>query len=343
LHYLAAYAPFISADRKITGFLHLPYFEKQNERSREVSGLLSALLNIYVLLFALTLFVTAFISSRITKPLALIQEKLAGIRLGKRSEPIVYAGQDEIGLLVQEYNRMVQELADSAEKLARSERESAWREMARQVAHEIKNPLTPMRLSIQHLLRAWNDQSTDRELMLKRVTQTLIEQIDSLSYIATEFSNFAQLPPALPQRMDLVDAVRRTVSLFSESYPDWIRMDVPDKPCIVMADKEQLGRIFSNLLKNAIQAIPDDRKGAIIVNVTTEDKTVRVDIKDNGEGVAEEIKSKIFVPNFTTKSGGTGLGLAMVKNLIEQAHGEVSFSSREGLGTTFTVRWPLAV
>ena len=253
---------------------------------------------------------------------------------------MLFRSRDEIGMLVEEYNRMVHELAASAEKLARSERESAWREMARQVAHEIKNPLTPMRLSIQHLLRAWNDQTTDREELLKKVSHTLIEQIDSLSHIATAFSNFAQMPQGYPEPTDLLEALKKTYNLFNESYPGIISLDVPDQPLMVMADKEQLGRIFSNLIKNAVQAIPDNKKGEIVVRLSIKNKMVLIQVEDNGIGIPEELKPKIFVPNFTTKSGGTGLGLAMVKNLVEQAGGIVYFTDRHEGGTVFTVEWP---
>ncbi|MEY4594030.1 MAG: hypothetical protein RIQ47_440, partial [Bacteroidota bacterium] len=217
LEYIAGYAPFVGANGKMTGYLHLPYFEKQQERNREISGFLSALLNIYVLLFALAVFLTAFVSSRITQPLSLIQERLAGMRFGRKSEPIVYAAKDEIGQLVVEYNRMLKELADSADKLARSERETAWREMAKQVAHEIKNPLTPMKLSVQQLQRAWKDHRDDREAMTQKMAQTLIQQIDTLSAIATEFSNFAKMPQANPVELDLNAILASTISLFSSS------------------------------------------------------------------------------------------------------------------------------
>jgi len=342
LNYIAAYAPFIGAKGEMTGYLHLPYFEKQQERNREISGFLSALLNIYVLLFAIAVFLTAFVSSRITQPLSLIQERLAGIRFGRKSEPIEYAAKDEIGQLVVEYNRMLKELADSADKLARSERETAWREMAKQVAHEIKNPLTPMKLSVQQLQRAWKEHRDDREAMTEKMAQTLIQQIDTLSAIATEFSNFAKMPQANPVELDLNALLTSTVALFSSSYPHEFRFSCPQESLPVMADKDQMNRVFSNLIKNAVQAIPDDRNGIIEVHVVRQDESAIVTVRDNGVGIPEELIGKIFVPNFTTKSGGTGLGLAMVKNIVEQSGGEVSFTSIPGEGTTFTVRLQLA-
>jgi hypothetical protein len=342
LEYIAGYAPFVGANGKMTGYLHLPYFEKQQERNREISGFLSALLNIYVLLFALAVFLTAFVSSRITQPLSLIQERLAGMRFGRKSDPIVYAAKDEIGQLVVEYNRMLKELADSADKLARSERETAWREMAKQVAHEIKNPLTPMKLSVQQLQRAWKDHHDDREAMTEKMAKTLIQQIDTLSAIATEFSNFAKMPQANPVELDLNSLLSSTISLFSSSSTHEFRFSCPQEVITVVADKDQLNRVFSNLIKNAVQAIPDDRKGLISLHLYSENQMAVVTVQDNGSGIPEDLTGKIFVPNFTTKSGGTGLGLAMVKNIVEQNGGSVSFESVVDEGTIFTVRLPIA-
>jgi signal transduction histidine kinase len=342
LNYIAAYAPFLSPQGNMTGFLQLPYFEKQKERSREISGFLSALLNIYVLLFALAVFLTAFISSRITQPLSLIQEKMAGVRLGRKNEPIRYAAKDEIGQLVDEYNRMLKELSDSAERLAQGEREGAWREMAKQVAHEIKNPLTPMKLSVQHLQRAWKEHREDREAMTEKMAQTLIQQIDTLSSIASEFSNFAQMPRPEPVVLDIRTVLEKSIELFRDSSDHRFSFATLSSPVLVKADPAQLNRVFSNLLKNAVQAVPEGREGRIDVELVLAGDSVRISIRDNGVGISEEQRSRIFVPNFTTKSGGTGLGLAMVKNIVEQCGGRVTFESTPGTGTVFTLELPLS-
>ncbi|MFM2136737.1 MAG: hypothetical protein RL021_2137, partial [Bacteroidota bacterium] len=341
LNYIAAYAPFLSGRGEMMGFLQLPYFEKQKERSREISGFLSALLNSYVLLFALAVFLTAFISSRITQPLSLIQERMAGVRLGRKNEPIRYESKDEIGQLVDEYNRMLKELSDSADRLAQGEREGAWREMARQVAHEIKNPLTPMKLSVQHLQRAWKEHREDREAMTEKMAQTLIQQIDTLSAIATEFSNFAQMPKADPAVVDVQQILEQCLHLFRKSSEHEFHFNGSADPVFVKADPAQLNRVFSNLLKNAIQAIPTERRGIITVGLTVQRDQVVITVQDNGVGISDDQRPRIFVPNFTTKSGGTGLGLAMVKNIVEQSGGGVAFESVPGEGTVFTVRLPL--
>jgi len=342
LKYIAAYSPFTDRSGKVTGYLNLPYFEKQNELNREISGFLSALINIYVLLFAMAVLVTLFISSRITKPLLLIQEKLRGFRMGKRNEPILYKRKDEIGQLVQEYNRMLDELTLSADKLAQSERESAWREMAKQVAHEIKNPLTPMKLSVQHLQRAWAENSTDKEELLDKMAKTIIQQIDTLSNIATEFSNFAKMPEAIIQRIDVCSVLSSAVSLFRDTPDVVFELKLPTEALYIKADPEQLMRAFSNLLKNAIQAIPTERKGLITVNLERDPEDYcTINVSDNGIGIPENQKDKIFSPNFTTKSSGMGLGLSMVKNIVQMAGGTIWFTSKYNEGSSFKIRLPL--
>jgi signal transduction histidine kinase len=342
LSYLSAYEPVLSASNAVIGFINLPYFSRQDELKKEISSFLVTLINIYVLLFAFSVFITFVISGRITEPLQLIQQRLGKIRLGMRNELIEWDRDDEIGGLVREYNRMVEELAESADRLARSERESAWREMAKQVAHEIKNPLTPMKLGVQHLHRAWREKSPNLDTIMQQVTQTLVEQIDTLSNIATEFSNFAKMPRAVNEKVDLSAVVRSAVALYGENEHATITCyEHPPQGITVYADREHLMRVFSNLLKNAIQAIPEGTKGHIHVEMKREANHVSVSVRDNGVGISEDAAARIFTPNFTTKTGGMGLGLAMVKNMVEQAGGTVGFSSRTGEGTTFTVVLPL--
>ncbi len=341
LSYISAYEPFRNGQGKVTGYLHLPYFEKQNELNNEISTFLSALINIYVLLFALAVMITLFISSRITKPLGLIQEKLSNIRLGGTNELIEYRRRDEIGGLVNEYNRMIEELAASAEKLARSERETAWREMAKQVAHEIKNPLTPMKLSVQHLQRAWEEKSPQLGEIFQRISQTLVEQIDTLSNIATEFSNFAQMPQAKKEPVDLTKTLLSGIDLFKELPGITIHFSGDKNEKIVFADKDQLTRVFSNLLKNAIQAIPSGKAGIIKISVSTTDDSYVISVTDNGAGISAEQLNRIFTPSFTTKSGGMGLGLSIVKSIVESSGGKIWFETKEHEGTTFFVSLPM--
>ncbi|MGQ0827619.1 MAG: ATP-binding protein [Bacteroidota bacterium] len=338
LEYLSAYIPFKNKEGKLLAYLNLPYFAKQSELEKEISGFLVALINIYVLLFALSIITAIFISNYVTKPLKLIQDKLSKIKLGKTNEPIDWKDEDEIGNLVREYNRMILELSNSAELLAKSERESAWREMAKQVAHEIKNPLTPMKLSVQHLQRTWKDNAPDMDQKMERLTQTIIEQIETLSSIATEFSNFAKMPKTHLEKIDIQEILLNSIALFHNT--ENIHIDFTNEcfgEAIVLADKEQLLRVFNNLLKNAVQAIPENKEGKINVILKTEKQQVLISITDNGMGIKDDVLDKIFVPNFTTKTGGMGLGLAMVKNILESSGGKIWFITKSGIGTTFYV------
>lgn len=341
LKYLSAYIPLKNKDGKLLAYLNTPYFAKQNELEKEISGFLVALINIYVLLFALSIVTAILISNYVTKPLKLIQDKLSKIKLGKTNELIEWPEKDEIGSLVSEYNRMILELTKSAELLAKSERESAWREMAKQVAHEIKNPLTPMKLSIQHLKRIWKDDAPDMDQKMERLTQTIIEQIDTLSTIATEFSNFAKMPKANLEKINVQQILLNSIALFHDSENIHIDFEneATDK-AYVLADKEQLLRVFNNLIKNAIQAIPEEREGKIEISLKKENLFYIISIKDNGIGIAEDDLNKIFVPNFTTKTGGMGLGLAMVKSIIESSGGKIGFETDPGVGSTFFVALP---
>ena len=342
LRYTAAYEPLQNSSNKNIGFLSLPYFDKDTELKRDISGFLVTLINLYVLLFSIATLVAFFISNRITQPLRIIQESLRKTKLGSVNEPIVWKTRDEIGGLINEYNRMVNELQKSAELLAKSERESAWREMAKQVAHEIKNPLTPMKLGIQHLQRAINDNHPNKEELVRKISNTMIEQIDTLSNIATEFSHFAKMPKPEYTVVELIAVLQHTVDLYDEDDDsDILFADHPEE-VMVRGDKDQLVRVFGNLIKNALQAIPDNRKGLVTISISLPDdddkRYVVVSVKDNGKGIPSDQLGKIFVPNFTTKSSGTGLGLAMVKAMTEGMGGNVWFETEEGEGTVFYVK-----
>ncbi len=340
LTYLSAYVPFVNANGELMAFLNLPYFTKQNILRNDITTLVVAILNIYVLLVLLTIAMAVIISDQITRPLKLIQKKFSEIKLGKKNEQIVYHGKDEIAGLVDEYNRMVKELAKSVELLARSERESAWREMAKQIAHEIKNPLTPMKLSVQHLWRSFKDNREDFDEYLEKVTNTLIEQIENLSFIASEFSNFAKMPKAVNEEINLVDAIKSVLQLFDNTEDVEFLFDFESGVLPVYADKEQLSRVFINLIKNAIQSIPESRKGRIGINAVLSGGMVRVSITDNGKGIPDELLNKLFTPSFTTKSSGMGLGLTIVKNIIESFEGHITFKTRVNQGTTFLIELP---
>ncbi len=341
MKYLSAYTPFFDDNGKVMGYLNLPYFSRQNELSNEISNFLVALVNIYGLLVVLSLLAALVVSNYITKPLSIIQEKLKNISLGKRNEMIQWKGTDEIGSLVSEYNRKVLELSESADKLAKSEREGAWREMAKQVAHEIKNPLTPMKLNVQYLKRLYKDIPQEEfEERLTKISNSLIEQIDTLSNIATEFSNFARMPDPVLEEIDMLSVIENCEQLYSDKEEVKISIQNIAENTLVKADKDQMLRVFNNLVKNAIQSIPEGRSGNIEMNLKNLNNKIIVEIRDNGKGISEDDKEKIFIPNFTTKNSGMGLGLAMVKKMIEGIDGKIWFESTENIGTTFYIELP---
>ncbi len=343
LRYLSAYVPFFNRNNKLLAYLNLPYFTRQDVLASELSSLVVGIVNFYVFLIIISLTLVVFLARKVTQPLILIQDKIGAIKLGGPNEKIMYQADDEIGALVKEYNKMIDELALSAEMLARSERESAWREMAKQVAHEIKNPLTPMRLSVQHLNRALTAQPDNWEKILNNFSNTLIEQIDNLSAIATEFSNFAKMPRTKNQVFNILEILHPTVELFQSDSSAKIELKKPAGEYYpVYADKEQLSRVFVNLIKNGVQSIPAEREGKVSIEVTKENNFVQVTISDNGKGIPEEMRDKLFQPNFTTKSGGMGLGLAIVKSIVENAGGSIDFTTRLNQGSSFIVKLPLS-
>lgn len=341
LSFLSAYAPLTNSSGETVAYLNLPYFAKQSGLQKEILTLLSALVNIYVLLIIIAVAVAIFISRKITEPFDAIGKNIQQVKLGKENKPIEWNSDDEIGRLVKEYNNMIQKLGESAETLAKSERESAWREMAKQVAHEIKNPLTPMKLSVQHLQHSYKEQRPGWDKNIERMTQTMIEQIDTLAHIASEFSNFAKMPKANNEKINIADTITNVVALYNETKNCKIEFNSVVNNLFVLADREQLQRVFNNLIKNAIQSVPETREGKIFITLEKPNNTVLIKIQDNGTGISDEMKDKIFTPNFTTKSTGMGLGLAMVKSIIENCGGVIWFETIVDKGTVFFIALPL--
>jgi signal transduction histidine kinase len=341
LSYMSVYKPIINNRGKILGTINLPYFITQDKYSQEISTFIVAFINLYVLLLLASIVIAIFIANQITRPLVVIQENLQKMQLGKHNEPIYYRRNDEIGSLVKEYNKKVDELAVSADLLARSERESAWREMAKQVAHEIKNPLTPMKLNIQHLQRA-KGRGKEYNEYIERVTATLIEQIDNLSNIATEFSNFAQIPNARNQVFELAGQMKKVIGLFETDDRAEIKFNYNGFENIcVNADREQLSRAIINLVKNAIQAIPEEKKGKIEISLNRREHMAVIAVSDDGLGIPVELRDKLFSPSFTTKTSGMGLGLAIVKNIVENFSGKIWFETELEKGSTFYIEIPV--
>lgn len=339
LFYLSSYIPIRNEKREIVGFLNLPYFDTETDLKREISELLLSLINIYVLLLVMAILAGLFITNSITQPLSKIGEKLSSVNILAKNEPLKWKNNDEIGALIEQYNEMIVELQKGAEKLAKNEREGAWREMAKQIAHEIKNPLTPMKLSIQHLQRAIKDNPDSAKDLTPRVAATLIEQIDNLSEIANAFSSFAKMPKPEREVIALIPILDGVVELFSSENVVF-QKKYETKNVEIYADKHQMVSVFNNLIKNAIQATETKNDRNITIKIKKEKKFVIISIQDKGIGITKEMENKIFTPNFTTKSSGTGLGLSISKQIIENSDGEIWFTSSENVETIFYIKIP---
>ncbi|MCB2378219.1 HAMP domain-containing histidine kinase [Hymenobacter sp. BT635] len=332
----------------VVGYVGIPFFDSEKELDNKLIELISTILNIFTVMFILFLVLTFIASRLLTSPLKVLTEKLRHTTLTGQNEMLAYESSDEIGLLVREYNAMLLKLEESKQELATQEKEAAWREMARQVAHEIKNPLTPMKLSLQFLQKAIAEKRPNAEELIGRISQTLITQVDVLSDIATSFSNFTNLPAMRPERLDVASILRRCVGLHQGgARGGGIDLELPeaaeDGRFVVFADENLLVRTFNNLLINALQAVPDSRKPRITASmkVVGADR-VQVCIQDNGAGIPENVRDKVFVPNFTTKESGSGIGLAVARRGIESAGGKIWFETEEGVGTQFYIELPLA-
>ena len=335
LNYLSLYAPIYNTNKKLLGYLNLPYFGKQSVLINELSGIISTLINVYVILFIISILSGLILSGYITLPLRILKQQMAMVSLGSKNEAIVWESDDEVGKLVSEYNSMIDKLDKSAGLLAKSEREIAWREMAKQVAHEIKNPLTPMKLNIQYLQHIIKNDPAGFEERFTKASNGIIEQIDALANIATEFSNFAKLPSGELEKINLAEVIYSTVNLFAKEKNIKITVNLHSKDILILANKEQMLRVFNNLLKNSIQATSEMPDPHIEIKSIDKDGKYLITVSDNGCGIPEELKQNIFTPNFTTKSTGSGLGLAMIKNIFETINAQIWFESMEHKGTIF--------
>ena len=325
---------------KPLGILNLPYVEDEGFYENELNSFLIRLGQVYSLMLVVAFALAYFLSTYITKSLKTISDKISETSLNQKNEKIVLeANSKEINLLIKSYNAMVDELERSAIKLAQGEREEAWREMAKQVAHEIKNPLTPMRLTVQSFQRKFDPNNPDVKQKMKDYSETLIQQIDTMNAVASAFSNFASMPAQENETLNVVEVVELAMDIFNEEYIVFEK----DSPIIISKiDRTQLIRIITNLVKNAIQSIPENQENkSILVRVKKEFDNVLIIVKDNGIGIQYKDKNRIFEPKFTTKSSGMGLGLGIIKNIIENYKGTITFESEYGKGTTFTVALPI--
>jgi two-component system, NtrC family, nitrogen regulation sensor histidine kinase NtrY len=325
---------------KPMGILNLPYEENTEFYDNEVQNFLIRFGQVYVFMFLISIVLSYFLSSYITKSLKIISDKMQETQLNQRNEKIVIEdGSKEINLLIKSYNNMVDKLEESATILAQSEREQAWREMAKQVAHEIKNPLTPMRLTVQSFQRKFDSTDVNISKKLDDYTKTILQQIDTMSSVANAFSNFATMPAQQNETLNVVYIVKMALEIFNE---DFIQFSALEDEIIAKLDRTQLIRVITNLVKNAVQAIPEEQENKMVfVTVFRQDNEVKIAVKDNGKGISEENIERVFEPKFTTKSSGMGLGLAIIKNIIENYNGTITFDTQSNEGTEFLVSFPI--
>lgn len=339
-NYLSDYTNLKNAKGERIAILNIPYLQDDESNRKDLREFLSSIGLVYVFLLIGALIITIILSNSITSNLQILTRRIQSIDLTNDNDRIEWQGDNELGMLVNAYNEMLQKLEENKTLLAKKERESAWREMARQVAHEIKNPLTPIKLSIQHLEATADFQSEAWTHKFKKTMQMIIEQIEALDKIASEFSEFAKIPDAANQEVNLQQAIRSVALLFEDENTE-IDVNLAEERLIVQGDKERIGRVLNNLVKNAKQALHNTPEPWLKIDLVKQEEFAILTVTDNGSGIPEDIKPKIFQPNFTTKSSGTGLGLAICKQIIEQANGEIWFESLSGSHTTFFIKLPL--
>lgn len=318
--------------------LNIPYNSTDlNDINKEIKTEVLLLVKIYTFLFLLSGLIAIFLLKQITRPLKILTEKLKDVEITKQNEPIFWPVNDELGLLISQYNNLINELKEKAERLAKSERQGAWKKMAQQIAHEIKNPLTPMRLSVQHFEKTVLKNDNALNQTVKEFTSTMIQQIDAMSAVASAFSNFASLTKQVLETFKLEEEVEKIADLYNK---EGVIFKSNVSSSYVTIDKTHLTRVLNNLIKNAIQSVYKQKEKKIIIKIKSIGEFWSIQVKDNGSGIKNEIRDKIFEPNFTTKNSGMGLGLAMVKNIVHDFGGEISFITKLGIGTTFFVKIP---
>lgn len=341
--YYSLYAPLFNRSGKIIAIVNIPYYSMGSGSWSNSSNIIATIINIYLLLIIAAVLGGVMLSNSLSRPLNEISKKMQLLNVSRQAEHIDYNNKDELGILVSAYNKMVDDLEESTKQLAQSEREQAWREMARQIAHEIKNPLTPMRLSIQHLIRLKQQNVPEWQKKFDDIAISLIEQIDILSEAASEFSSFSRFYSEELTKVDLKALVKEQISLFNTRDNVEIVLQSKTEDSIVIARKGQIVRVLVNLISNAVQAVETLKEGKIEVSILDECENVRLKVEDNGAGVPDELTGKLFKPNFTTKSGGTGLGLYICRSIIEQSQGSISYNRSAALGGacfTFALKRP---
>lgn len=339
--YLSDYTILRNANGDKLAILNLPYEHNEDVQQSDLPEFLRSIALTYLILFIAAIGLTILFSNSITKNFAILSERMTSVDLNAHNKPLEWTQDDDIGLLIKAYNDMLAKLSESRDLLAKKEREGAWREMARQIAHEIKNPLTPIKLSVQHLQATSDFSSEIWQTKFKNTMTMIIQQIESLNKIASQFGEFAQIPKTAKEKILIKTAIEDVVTLFIHK-PAKIELHLENDSLESIIDLDALRRVIANLVKNAHQALVDVDNGLITISLSQNGQNARIEVADNGPGVEVAIKSKIFQPNFTTKSSGTGLGLAICQQIIEQARGRIWLESNSNRGARFIIELPLA-
>lgn len=336
-NYLASYIELVNGSFVPIGYISVPFYVSNAQIHKDIDEFLGRMFPAYLLVLVLCLAFGLTISRQMTRSFNDLSENMRQFRIGQHNARLVYPRKDEVGVIVEQYNQMADKLEESAERLARSEREGAWRTMARQIAHEINNPLTPMKLSIQQMRRLHEQEDERFDVYFNRSTLLLMDQIDDLSHIASSFSSFAKMPEVIPMEVDVAERLFAVISLFRNNQHNTpIRYVGAEQGVLARTDEKQIAEVFTNLIKNALQAIDANPEGDIIVILKERETEVEISVSDNGGGIPPEVQDKVFVPNFTTKSAGTGLGLAICKHIVDGSGGDIRFETSPQ-GTTFFV------
>ncbi len=343
LNYKAVYWAIRSFENnQLLAILNIPFFDAEDERDKKLTGIFTTIINIFTIIFLIFVITSYFTSNLLTEPLAIITQKIRRTTLQTTNEPLQWDSDDEIGLLVNEYNKMLIKLEASKKALAQSEKEAAWRQMAKQVAHEIKNPLTPMKLTLEHLMYKIYKNYPEMKEIIEKPFETVLTQIDLLSSIASSFSAFARMKEPESKEFDIAHTLKQTLLLYENDTDIHLIRHIEKGKFIVKGDSQLMMQIFTNLILNAKQAVPNERTPEILVALyKNENNCVRIEIRDNGSGIPEEIQSKVFQPNFSTKFTGSGIGLALAKQGIEHAGGKIWFETEKDMGTCFFIELPL--
>lgn len=322
--------------------VYFPFYHNDNIYAGAFNKYVQYIILVNLFLILLSIWLSWVISKNLTKTITRISELITRTTLfGREMKPIKYFQNDELSGLVKSYNKMIYQIEDQKMLLANKEREEAWREMAKQVAHEVKNPLTPMKLLIQNFERKFDKNDPEIDQKVRNLSRSLVDQIDLVATVASAFSEFAKLPPKNDEFFNLKEELENLVRVFNDDGNIYFHANKDMMP--VRMDRIYLSRIFTNLITNAKQAVSEQRKSIINIDAELFNKKIIIVIEDNGIGIPKDKLEQIFEPNFTTKNSGMGLGLTMVKKMIEEYKGDISVKSEEGKGTKFTIILPTNV